>query len=366
MEGLAGVVAGSSAICSVGTGAGLLYRGYPIEELARRAEFEEVAHLLLVGHLPTEHELKDFKQTLQEHRELPLVVKEVLQALPISTHPMDVMKAGVVALGCARPEALDFANQEGCALQILGALPAMLIYWHHYHKHGKQIPLSSKQSMAHYLLERLREEEPLEVEVKAMDAMLTLYAEHEFNASTYANRITASTLSDLYSCVSTGIGTLKGRLHGGANELAIAFILRFDSVSQALQEVDALFAKKEKIMGFGHRIYKHADPRSAVGFELAKQLKHLGDPKLFEIALAIRDKVKQEKGLPDNIDFFGGLIYHYMRLERLYYTPFFVMSRAVGWMAHVFEQRAHNRIIRPTSTYTGAPKRPFLPLQDRS
>ncbi|WP_104751218.1 citrate/2-methylcitrate synthase [Helicobacter salomonis] len=365
MEGLAGVVAGASAICSVGTGEGLLYRGYSIEELARRAEFEEVAHLLVVGHLPTEHELAHFKQALQVYRELPLIVKQVLQALPVSTHPMDVMKAGVVALGCAYPEELDFSNQDTCALRLLGALPSILIYWHNLHKLGKHAGLNSDKSMAHYLLEGLRTGTPLEEEVKAMDAMLTLYAEHEFNASTYANRITASTLSDLYSCVSTGINTLKGRLHGGANEVAIAFVLRFHSVQEALQEVDALFAKKEKIMGFGHRVYKKADPRSAVGFELAEQLKHLGDPKLFEIAIAIRDKVKQEKGLPDNIDFFGGLVYHYMRLERLYYTPFFVMSRAVGWMAHAFEQRAHNRIIRPTSTYTGASKRSFIPLQDR-
>ncbi|WP_121021921.1 citrate/2-methylcitrate synthase [Helicobacter vulpis] len=358
MEGLAGVVAGSSAICN--THGGLCYRGYPIEELALRAEFEEVAYLLLKGDLPTEGALREFKQALQEYRELPCIVQQVLEALPISTHPMEVLKAGVVALGCAQPEALDFSNQHACALQILGALPAILIYWHHYHKHGKRVSLGSELGMAHYLLEYLRGKKPLEIEIKAMDSMLTLYAEHEFNASTYANRITASTLSDLYSCVVTGIGTLKGRLHGGANELAIAFILRFHSVEEALQEVDRLFANKEKIMGFGHRIYKHADPRSAVGFELVQQLKHLGDPKLFEIAVAIRDHVKQKKGLPDNIDFFGGLIYHYLRLERLYYTPFFVLSRVVGWMAHAFEQRAHNRIIRPTSAYIGAPKRPFV------
>ncbi|WP_104708750.1 citrate/2-methylcitrate synthase [Helicobacter felis] len=365
MDGLAGVVVGSSAICTVGTGEGLNYRGYSIEDLVQRAEFEEVAHLLLVGHLPSESELCAFKAQLQEFRQLPLVVRQVLEALPISTHPMDVLKAGVVALGCAASEALDFSNQHLKAVQILGALPAILIYWHHYHKHGQKISLCSGASMATYLLEFLRQQPPLEVEIKAMDAMLTLYAEHEFNASTYANRITASTLADIHSCVVTGINTLKGRLHGGANEMAIAFILRFKSVQEALQEVDALFARKEKIMGFGHRIYKQADPRSAVGVELAKELKHLGDPLLFDIALAIRDKVKKEKGLPDNIDFFGGLVYHYMCLERLYYTPLFVMSRAAGWMAHALEQRANNRIIRPRSTYTGEPKRPFVPLKDR-
>jgi 2-methylcitrate synthase len=197
--------------------------------------------------------------------------------------------------------------------------------------------------------------------------MLTLYAEHEFNASTFANRITASTLSDIYSCMTTGIGTLKGHLHGGANEVAIKFVLEFDDVDHALKSVDELFARKEKIMGFGHRVYREIDPRSPVGFELANELKELetSDPKLFDIAKAIRDKVKAEKGLPDNIDFFGGLIYHYMEIERLYYTPLFIMSRAAGWAAHAFEQRANNRIIRPSSEYIGVEPREFVALEDR-
>jgi 2-methylcitrate synthase len=197
--------------------------------------------------------------------------------------------------------------------------------------------------------------------------MLTLYAEHEFNASTFANRITASTLSDVYSCMTTGIGTLKGHLHGGANEVAIKFVLGFDNVEHALSEVDAIFARKEKIMGFGHRVYRNLDPRSPIGFELAKELKELptSDPKLFDIATAIRDKVKADKGLPDNIDFFGGLIYHYMQIERLYYTPLFIMSRAAGWAAHAFEQRANNRIIRPSSEYIGVEPREFVALEDR-
>lgn len=201
-----------------------------------------------------------------------------------------------------------------------------------------------------------------------MNAMLTLYAEHEFNASTFANRITASTLSDIYSCMTTGIGTLKGHLHGGANEVAIKFVLGFDNVEHALKSVDELFARKEKIMGFGHRVYRNVDPRSPVGFELAAELKELetSDPKLFDIAKAIRDKVKAEKGLPDNIDFFGGLIYHYMEIERLYYTPLFIMSRAAGWAAHAFEQRANNRIIRPSSEYTGPEPRDFVALEDRA
>ncbi len=200
-----------------------------------------------------------------------------------------------------------------------------------------------------------------------MDAMLTLYAEHEFNASTFANRITASTLSGIYSCIVTGIGTLKGPLHGGANEVAIKFVLDFHDVDHALKEVDGIFARKEKIMGFGHRVYRTLDPRSPIGYELAKELKELptSDPKLFDIATAIRDKVKAEKGLPDNIDFFGGLVYHYMQIKRSYYTPLFIMSRVAGWAAHAFEQRANNRIIRPSSEYTGPEPREFVPIEDR-
>ncbi len=357
--GLAGVVAGSSAICQCAEG--LTYRGYAIEELASLASFEEVAHLLLVGHLPNQAQLESFKAQLQQYRELPMGVKKALRALG-SGHPMDILKAGVVALGCLEAESLDFSDQYDKAVQILGSLPSMLLYWHHYHKHGKEISLQDHTSTAHFILERLREQEPLWVEVKAMDAMLILYAEHGFSASTFASRISASTLSDLHSCVATGIGTLKGRLHGGANEWAIQLLLEYPSVEEALKGLAKRLASKEKIMGFGHRLYKIADPRSAVGLELAQKLKGLGDPKLFDIALAIKDYMQKEKKLPDNIDFFGGLVYHYLKLPRLYYTPLFVMSRAAGWIAHVFEQRADNKIIRPNSDYTGPARCSFKPI----
>ncbi len=368
MGGLAGIKAGTSAICTCGLGNGLNYRGYDIADLALKAEFEEVAYLLLKGELPTKDELHFFKLKIKEGRELPRVVRNVLQALPYSTHPMDLMRTATSAMGCVTPEKTDFSDQMDVITKMLGALPAFLVYWHHWHKNGKEVDLrSDEDTIAGYILERLREETPLDVERKAMDAMLTLYAEHEFNASTFANRITASTLSGLYSCMTTGIGTLKGPLHGGANEVAIKFVLSFDSVEQALEEVDNLFARKEKIMGFGHRVYREVDPRSPIGFELAKQLKDLpgNDPKLFDIAVAIRDKVKADKGLPDNIDFFGGLVYHYMNIERLYYTPLFIMSRAAGWTAHAFEQRANNRIIRPSSEYSGPEPRDFVNLDDR-
>ncbi len=368
MSGLAGVTAGQSAICTCGLGNGLNYRGYDIADLALKADFEEVAYLLLVGELPNKHELKMFRRKIIAGRQLPASVKEVLKAIPASSHPMDVMKTATSALGCIEPEAEDFSDQMDKITRLLGAFPSFLVYWHHWHVNGKEIELASDEdTIAGFIVERLKEVKPLAVEVKAMNAMLTLYAEHEFNASTFANRITASTLSDIYSCMTTGIGTLKGHLHGGANEVAIKFVLQFDNVEHALAEVDKLFAKKEKIMGFGHRVYRNLDPRSPIGFELAKELKELetSDPKLFDIATAIRDKVKAEKGLPDNIDFFGGLIYHYMEIERLYYTPLFIMSRAAGWAAHAFEQRANNRIIRPSSEYTGPEPRAFVSLDDR-
>ncbi|HJF74301.1 MAG TPA: methylcitrate synthase [Gallibacterium anatis] len=368
MSGLAGITAGSSAICTCGLGNGLNYRGYAIQDLALKADFEEVAYLLLVGELPNQKQLNDFRRKIIAARELPIAVKNVLKSIPASSHPMDVMRTATSALGCVEPEKEDFSDQLAKAIRLLGALPSFLIYWHHWHKHGKEIDLiSDETTMAGYILERLKLKKPLDVEVKAMNAMLTLYAEHEFNASTFANRIAASTLSDIYSCITAGIAALKGRLHGGANEVAVKFVLQFDSVEQALKSVDELFARKEKIMGFGHRVYRDLDPRSPVGFELASELKELetSDPKLFDIAKAIRDKVKTEKGLPDNIDFFGGLIYHYMEIERLYYTPLFIMSRAAGWAAHAFEQRANNKIIRPNSEYTGPAPRAFIPLSER-
>ncbi|XPV69096.1 MAG: citrate/2-methylcitrate synthase [Halarcobacter sp.] len=369
MAGLAGVIAGESAICTCGLGNGLNYRGYDIADLALKCDFEEVAYLLLEGELPTVAQKEEIMAKIQAGRDLPQGVKDVLKALPASSHPMDVMRTATSALGCMEPEAEDFSDQMDKILRLLGAFPSFLVYWHHYHVNGKEIELKSdEKTMAGYIVERLKEKKPLAVEVKAMNAMLTLYAEHEFNASTFANRITASTLSDVYSCMTTGIGTLKGHLHGGANEVAIKFVLGFDNVEHALKEVDEIFARKEKIMGFGHRVYRNLDPRSPIGFELAKELKELptSDPKLFDIAKAIRDKVKADKGLPDNIDFFGGLIYHYMQIERLYYTPLFIMSRAAGWAAHAFEQRANNRIIRPGSTYTGPEPRDFVALEDRA
>ncbi len=368
MAGLAGIIAGESAICTCGLGNGLNYRGYDIADLALKCDFEEVAYLLLEGELPTQAQKDELMKTIQAGRDLPQGVKDVLKAIPASSHPMDVMRTATSALGCIEPEAEDFSDQMDKILRMLGAFPSFLVYWHHWHVNGKEVELKSDETtIAGYIVERLKEEKPLDVEVKAMNAMLTLYAEHEFNASTFANRITASTLSDIYSCMTTGIGTLKGHLHGGANEVAIKFVLGFDSVDHALSEVDKLFARKEKIMGFGHRVYREVDPRSPIGFDLANELKELptSDPKLFDIAHAVRDKVKAEKGLPDNIDFFGGLIYHYMQIERLYYTPLFIMSRAAGWAAHAFEQRANNRIIRPGSEYTGVEPRDFVEIQDR-
>ncbi len=368
MAGMAGIVAGESAICTCGIGNGLNYRGYDIADLALKTDFEEVAYLLLIGELPNKTQLKEFQDKIIAGRQLPQELKDVLKALPASSHPMDVMKTATSALGCVEPEADDFSDQMDVITRLLGAFPSFLVYWHHWHVNGKEIDLKSdERTIAGYIVERLKEKTPLEVETRAMNAMLTLYAEHEFNASTFANRITASTLSDIYSCMTTGIGTLKGHLHGGANEVAIKFVLGFSDVDDALTSVDKLFAKKEKIMGFGHRVYRDLDPRSPIGHILADELKKLptSDPKLFDIAVAIRDKVKSEKGLPDNIDFFGGLIYHYMQIERLYYTPLFIMSRAAGWAAHAFEQRANNKIIRPDSEYTGVEPREFVSLDNR-
>lgn len=368
MSGLVGVIAGESAICTCGLGNGLNYRGYDIADLALKCDFEEVAYLLLNGELPNKIQRDEFQAKIIAGRDIPQNLKDILKSIPASSHPMDLMRTATSALGCMEPEANDFSDQMDKITRLLGAFPSFLVYWHHWHVHGKEVDLKSDETtIAGYILERLKLAKPLDIEVKAMNVMLTLYAEHEFNASTYANRITASTLSDIYSCMITGIGTLKGHLHGGANEVAIKFVLGFDNVEEALKDVDAIFARKEKIMGFGHRVYRNLDPRSPVGYDLAKELKELptSDKKLFDIAVAVRDKVKAEKGLPDNIDFFGGLIYHYMQIERLYYTPLFIMSRAAGWAAHAFEQRANNKIIRPESTYVGPEPRKFVFMEDR-
>lgn len=368
MSGLAGIIAGESAICTCGLGNGLNYRGYDIKDLALKSNFEEVAYLLLIKKLPNKLELEDFRTKIIKGRELPQSVKDVLKAIPATSHPMDVMRTAISALGCVEPEKKDFSDQMDKITRLLGVLPSFLIYWHHFHVNNKEVELKSNETtIAGYILEKLKDKKPLKVEIKAMDAMLTLYAEHEFNASTFASRITASTLSDIYSCITTGVGTLKGPLHGGANEVAIKFVLGFSSVEHALKEVDKLFAKKEKIMGFGHRVYKEVDPRSQIGYKLANELKDLqkNDPKLYDIATAIKNKVKKEKGLLDNIDFFGGLIYHYMKIQRLYYTPLFIMSRASGWAAHIFEQRENNKIIRPSSKYIGPEKKDFVSLENR-
>jgi 2-methylcitrate synthase len=365
--GLANVMAGTTDICTVGKeGKGLSYRGYAIEDLAFHACFEEVAHLLLYGHLPTLDELERYREKLISLRDLPDDLKAILESLPADSHPMDVMRTGCSALGCLEPET-DFTQQHDLADRLLAAFPAMLLYWYHYHDTGKRIDtVTDEPSLAGHFLHMLKGRYPSQLEQRVMDASLTLYAEHEFNASTFAARVTASTLADFYSAITTAIGTLRGPLHGGANEAAMALIQQFRSVDEVETGLQAMLARKEKIMGFGHRVYKESDPRSPIIKDWsAKLAEHTGNQQMFEISEAIEQYMWSSKKLFPNLDFYSASAYYFMEIPVPLYTPIFVCARITGWAAHVFEQRAHNALIRPGAGYTGPAPRDFVPIDRR-
>ncbi len=366
--GLRGVSAGQSAICSVGDDHdGLSYRGYDIGALAQHAGFEEVAHLLLYGELPTRAELDAYTARLQQRRGLPTALTEVLERIPAAAHPMDVMRTGCAMLGALEPER-DFANQHEAADRLLAALPSLLLYWYRFVTAGERIDTESDEpTLAGHFLHLLHGQAPEALQRRAMDASLILYAEHEFNASTFAARVCAATLSDFHSAVTAAIGCLRGPLHGGANEAAMALIGRFTTPAAAVTGVGEMLAHKERVMGFGHAVYRHGDPRSPIIKDWSRRLaEQCGDPDgLFAVSEAIERLLEAEKGLFPNLDFYSASVYRFLDIPTPLFTPIFVCARAAGWAAHVFEQRAANRLIRPSAEYVGPAERPFVPIEQR-
>jgi 2-methylcitrate synthase len=366
--GLAGVSAGETQLCTVGKeGAGLTYRGYDIYDLADRASFEEVAYLLLYGKLPNSRELAAYIKTLKSMRGLPPQLKQVLEVIPGDTHPMDVLRSAVSLLGNFEPEG-DFANQSRVADRLLACLPSMLLYWHRFHTDGKRIDVETgDDSVSGHFLHLLHGRRPRELHRKSLDTTLILYAEHEFNASTFAARVITGTLSDMHSAVTGAIGALRGPLHGGANEAAMELIQKFKSPDEAAKGVRGMLARKERIMGFGHRVYTVSDPRNSVNKKMSKVLsEEAGDTLLYVVSEAIEKVMWDEKKLFANADFFAASVYHFMGIPTYLFTPIFVCSRITGWAAHIMEQRANNKLIRPAADYIGPPLQKWQPIEKRA
>ncbi len=366
--GLRGQSAGVTALCTVGkSGTGLTYRGFDITDLANHAEFEEVAHLLLQGHLPTQAELDSYKTRLIGLRGLPEPLKKALELLPAEAHPMDVMRTGCSVLGNLEQEH-HFEQQQDATECMLALFPAIICYWYRFSHDGVRIDTEdrSEDSIGGYFLKMLTDTSPSELHKKVMHCSLILYAEHEFNASTFAARVCASTLSDIHSCVTAAIGTLRGPLHGGANEAAMAMIENWTTPDEAEKNILTMLENKDKIMGFGHAIYRESDPRNALIKRWSKELsEQVGDTHLYAVSERVEAVMKREKGLFCNADFFHASAYHFMDIPTKLFTPIFVMSRLTGWAAHVFEQRANNRIIRPSADYEGPEAREWVPLESR-
>lgn len=375
--GLAGVTAGETALCTVGKeGVGLTYRGYDVKDLAASATFEETAYLLLRGELPTSSQLAEYQSKLILNRSLPNSVKAVLQELPPDANPMDVLRTGVSVLGCVEtepelfkggrtasdPNAVDYADR------LLACLPSMLLYWWHYANDGKRIDVEKDDpTIAGHFLHMLHGKKPSALHERAMDVSLTLYAEHEFNASTFTARTVASTLSDYHSAIVAGIGALRGPLHGGANEAAMELIEQYDGPDAAEKGLMEKLVQKQLIMGFGHRVYKISDPRSEVIKEWAKKLgQEAGDNRLYVVSERIEAVMRREKKLFPNLDFYSASAYHFLGIPTSLFTPIFVIARVAGWSAHIFEQRKNNRLIRPMADYVGPQPRPLVPIAKRT
>jgi len=365
--GLRGQSAGETALCTVGKeGAGLTYRGYTIEDLAANARFEEVAYMLLYGELPKSDALAAYEQKLTGMRDLPDALKAVLESIPKETHPMDVMRTGCSMLGNLEPET-DFSQQQEAADRLLAALPAIICYWYRFSHDGVRIDTQTgEDSIGGHFLKMLLDDEPSDLHRAVMNCSLILYAEHEFNASTFTARVCAATLSDMYSCVTGAIGSLRGPLHGGANEAAMELIEKFERVEEVESEILAMLERKDLIMGFGHAIYRTSDPRNALIKDWARQLAEKnGDTTLYDISCRIADTMWNTKELFPNADFFHASAYNYMGIPTKIFTPIFVMSRLTGWAAHVMEQRSNNRLIRPSADYIGPDIRPYVPMAER-
>ncbi len=365
--GLRGQVAGQTALCTVGhTGAGLTYRGYDMVELADKAKFEEVAYLLMYGKLPNQQELDRYIKKLKGLRALPEKLKTVLEQIPADAHPMDVMRTGCSMLGNLEVEK-SFSEQYDKADRMLAVFPSIINYWYHYSHNGIRIETETDDdSVGGHFLHLLHDAVPSELHARVMNVSLILYAEHEFNASTFAARVCASTLSDIHSSVTAAIGTLRGPLHGGANEAAMAMIQQWHNPDEAEQAVLDMLARKEKIMGFGHAVYTESDPRNAVikGWS-GKLAEDVGDTVLYPVSLRCEEVMWREKKLFCNADFFHASSYHFMGIPTKLFTPIFVCSRVTGWCAHIFEQRENNRIIRPSAEYTGPESASWIPIEER-